>query len=101
MAPQSGPSIHRVQQGTGLGVHDNIRGTPKCSSFFQNENKQWSFRSEIASILSLHQHSHRRCFLVFLVGEALTECPGRGGGVGSRLEHHPHRPREDRVRQGQ
>ena len=32
--------------------------------------------------LSLHQHSHRRCFLVFLVGEALTECPGRGEELG-------------------
>lgn len=29
---------------------------------------------------SLHQHSHRRWFLVFVVGEALTECPGRGSG---------------------
>lgn len=46
---------------------------------------------------SLHQHSPRRWFLVFLVGEALTECPGLGvrGGVGSHLEQHPHRPRED------
>ena len=51
---------------------------------------------------SLHQHSHRRWFLVFVVGEALTECPGPGvgGGVGSHLGHHPHRPQEDRVRRG-
>ena len=79
---------------------------PKCSSFFQNENKQWSFRSEIASIYNVNifvltpTQSQKMLFSISSGGGA-HRVPRAGGGAGSRLEHHPHGPREGRVRRGQ
>ena len=85
MAPQSGLSYPSGAAGTGLGVHDTIRGPQNVlTSFKMRINSEVLGQKMLQYIMlmyfSLHQHSHRRWFLVFVVGEALTECPGRGSG---------------------